>query len=358
MSGLVERVELGSRAYDVRIGGSLAGLGGALAGRFRAGRALVVTDSRVSVWWGTAVDDELTSAGLQVAWIEVPDGEIHKHQATWWSIVEGLLAARPDRHTPVVALGGGVIGDLAGFAAAVTLRGLPLVQVPTTLLAMVDSSVGGKTGFNHDAGKNLVGAFYQPRLVWAATETLSTLDDRERRSALAEVVKHALIDGDWLDWLEANATALRDGEAIATAEVVRRSVRCKAAVVAADELETGRREVLNLGHTVGHAIEAVAGFGAMPHGEAVGLGLIAEQAWAERAGLAEPGLTARLVRLLDALGLPTSAPSLSADAMNDAMGLDKKAEGATLRLPVCASPGVVSVVPIGRERARELLGVS
>jgi shikimate kinase/3-dehydroquinate synthase len=345
----VVRVELGERAYPVVVAAGLAGLGAALRERFGAARLRVVTDDRVAPLWLGALQAELARAELAAEVLVIPAGEEHKHRDTWWSIVDGLLRAGVDRRSLVLALGGGVVGDMTGFAAASVARGLDWVQVPTTLLAMVDASVGGKTGFNHPLGKNLVGAFHQPRLVWTALETLGTLPERERRAALAEVVKHALIeDAGWLADLEAQAGALARGDAEVVRAAVLRCVRSKARVVAADEREQGGREVLNLGHTVGHAIEAVTGFSTWLHGEAVAIGLVAELRWTERSGLAEEGCAARVEALLRALGLPVTVDCETAQIVA-AMGLDKKAHGAMLKLPVCVRPGVVRVISIPRD---------
>lgn len=349
-------VRLGERAYEVHVAEALAGLGVAAARVSASGRCVVVTDEVVGGLWLAATQAELVSAGWRAEAIVVAAGEVAKHRETWWAIVDGLLRLGVDRRTVVVALGGGVVGDLVGFAAATTLRGLPLVQVPTTVLAMVDSSVGGKTGFNHELGKNLVGAFYQPSLVWAPLACLDTLPTRERRAGLGEVVKHALLDGEGaLAELERRAPALRDGDLAATQAMIAHSVALKARVVEADEREAGDREVLNLGHTVGHAVEACGGFGVWLHGEAVAMGLVAELEASTRAGWTEGGLAERVRRLTEALGLPHALPPLPRDAMVRAMGLDKKARGAMVSVPVCRAPGSVERIPCPIERLGELL---
>ncbi len=348
------RVALGDRGYDVVIAGTLEGLGAAVwavGGR----RALLVTDDVVDPLWGHAARDSLGSAGIEVVTIVIPSGEANKNLETWWSIVDAALRQGVDRGTFLVALGGGVVGDLTGFAAASVLRGVPFVQVPTTLLSMVDSSVGGKTGFDHPLGKNLVGAFWQPSLVWAAIETLATLPGTELRSGLGEVVKTALLaDPALFERLESEGSACVT-EPASLADVVRRCVVAKAAVVAADERESGARACLNAGHTVGHAIEQVAGFGVVAHGEAVGMGLVAELTWASREGWVASELVQRVRAVLERLGLRSSAPDLDAGALVTAMRLDKKGRGDTMVLPVVTSPGVWRLVPLPMSRLSELL---
>lgn len=348
-------VKLGSRSYDVVIAPSLVGLRAALAAVSSSPRVAVVTDDAVGPLWLDALRAELADRTLLV--IDFPHGEVNKHERTWWSVVDALLSGGVDRSTPVIALGGGVVGDMAGFAAASLLRGLPFVQIPTTLLAMVDSSVGGKTGFNHPRGKNLIGAFHQPALVWAAMDTLSTLPLREVRAGLAEVVKTAVIgDPDLLVRMEDEVALLAQGVPAALASVVERCVQLKAEVVGEDEREEGRRAVLNLGHTVGHAVEAVGGYGVLLHGEAVGIGLVAEAAWAVREGICvEPDLPDRLRRLLSGLGLPTDVPATDRDALVAAMGVDKKRRGAKITVPVPVRSGEVTLVALPVERAAELL---
>lgn len=358
MASVIVPVELGERAYDVHVSdGDLSGLGDAMAGVFEPRKVVIVTDDRVGPLWGDAAEASLARAGFDAVRVTLPNGEAAKHVGTWTTAVDGILAAGADRRTPIVALGGGVVGDLAGFAAASTLRGLPYVQVPTTVLAMVDSSVGGKTGFNHARGKNLVGAFHQPRLVYAALQTLTTLEARERRAGLGEVVKTALIgDPSLLERLEAAPVAAAEGEPGALVPVVSRCVQLKAEVVAADERESGWRAVLNAGHTVGHALETVCGYGVLRHGEAVGLGLVAEAAWAVREGICTTkALPDRLSRLLEALGLPHVFPGADHDALVRCMGVDKKTLGDMLRLPVPVRPGQFVLVDLPAARLPDLL---
>ncbi len=350
---VVVPVALGERAYSVHISAEGAGdastafdgLYAALVQRFGSRPAVVVTDSHVAPLWAAHLVRAL--GGVQ-AEIVLPAGEVHKTLDVWAGLVGQLLAAAVDRHTPVIALGGGVIGDLVGFAAATTLRGLPLVQVPTTLLAMVDSSVGGKTAVNHPLGKNLIGAFHQPSLVWASLHTLSTLPEGERLAGLGEVVKTALIEGeDFLAELEAAAPALRAGDPAALAPVIARCVAAKARVVAADERESGVRAWLNAGHTVGHGLETALGHGVLRHGEAVALGLVAEARWAVRAGVClDLGLPSRLEALHAALGLPVRAPPFDRAAALAAMRLDKKSDRGTLALPVPSRAGKIELAEV------------
>jgi 3-dehydroquinate synthase len=336
----------------------LAGLGAALAQRFSVGRCVVVTNPVVGSLYARALREELAHAGWTPILLEVPDGEANKSLASWESLVRALLASGVDRRTPVLALGGGVTGDLVGFAAATVLRGVPLVQVPTTLLAMVDASVGGKTGVNTTEGKNLVGAFHQPALVWAPLATLATLPDPELRCGFGEVVKHAVLSGEEaLRACELLAPALVGREAAALARVVVDSIQVKAAIVAEDPLENGRRAVLNLGHTVGHALERVCGYGALRHGEAVALGLLAVARWTAGAGLADaPDLTGRLARLLAALELPVHAPgSPDPGALAAAVGFDKKRVRAKIRIVVPRAPGQVVLHDLPVEEVPNLI---
>lgn len=357
-AGTRVHVALGERSYAVEIeAGGLDGLGERIRERLPAKRAFLVTDTNVAPLWAQPAEASLERAGFEVARIVLPAGEIHKTLATWSTCVDALLAGRIDRGTPVVALGGGVVGDVAGFAAATVLRGVPFVQVPTTLLAMVDSSVGGKTAVDHPSGKNLVGAFHQPQLVVAALATLGTLSRRELRAGLGEVVKTALLgDPGLFERLEADAERLADGDVAALLPVVTRCVEIKAAIVAADEREGGPRMVLNLGHTVGHALEAALGFHALLHGEAVAIGLVAETRWAARRGWCEdPQLHERLARLLARMGLPYEAPKAPLDAVLAALGVDKKRGEGNLRVPVPVRVGQVIAVELPLDSLSDLL---
>lgn len=323
-------VSLGDRSYPI-VWGRLGGLGAAVAAALRPGRCVVVSDSNVAPLYGEAAILSLREAGFSPSLHSFAAGESNKTLDTYQALVQEILAAGVDRATPVLALGGGVVGDMAGFAAATLLRGLAFVQVPTTLLAMVDSSVGGKTGVNAAVGKNLVGAFHQPSLVFAPMDTLATLPDEELRCGLGEVVKHAVLaDPAFFAWLESDGWRLLAREPEALRHAVLRCCAIKAAIVARDERETGERALLNLGHTVGHAIEAVAGYGAWRHGEAVAMGLLAEARCAVALGLAEPSLPGRIAALSRALGLPTELPPLPPDALRAAMAFDKKRTRGTL----------------------------
>lgn len=346
------RVELPGRSYDVEVGAGLLGsLGQRLAALVEGRRAAIVTNDVVQALYGAAVASSLAATGFETTIVTLQDGEAHKTMASVGSIHDQLLAWGVDRGTPVVALGGGVVGDVAGFAAATLLRGMPVVHVPTTLLAQVDSSIGGKTGVNHVAGKNLIGAFHQPVLVLADVATLATLPRRELLAGVAEVVKYGVIgDADLFALLEARVDDLIAGDPDLLAHVVSRSVRQKAAVVAADEREErGARAVLNFGHTVGHAIEAVTAYRRFLHGEAVAIGMVAAARVSEAIGACEPGTAERIARLLERAGLPVEMPEeLRTPGLAAAMQRDKKAAGGRVRF--------VAVERIGRTRFVELTG--
>lgn len=342
MTGVRVEVPTPAMGYDVTVAPTLLHARDVLLAACLGTRCVVVTNPVVAPLHLAGLLRALE--GREVRVIEVPDGEGAKSLAHWAVLVDTLIAAGVDRRTSILALGGGVTGDLAGFAAASTLRGLPFVQVPTTLLAMVDSSVGGKVGVNTAAGKNLVGAFHPPRAVVAALDTLATLPDEEVRSGLGEVLKHAILMGaPAMDALRQAAPALRARDADAMAEVVVQSVRCKAAIVAEDPLEHGRRALLNAGHTVGHALETALGHGALRHGEAVAIGLVAEARWAESTGRAAPGWAAQVCDLATCLGLRTSPPSVSAAAMRVALSVDKKRERGMIRVACPCAPGNVEI---------------
>jgi 3-dehydroquinate synthase len=327
-------VFLNDRSYAIRIeSGALDRMGEACRGAGLAGRAVMVTDSVVRPLYSARVEASLRTAGFAVHTLEVPAGEASKDWTRLVGLYEGARAAGLDRHGFVVALGGGVVGDLAGFFAASWLRGVDFVQVPTTLLAMVDSSVGGKTGINLPCGKNLVGAFHQPRLVWADPDTLRTLPPGEFTAGMAEVIKYgAIADAALLAELEACADAIRALEAAALEPIIARCCALKAEVVAEDEREGGRRAILNFGHTLGHAIEAWAGYGGVRHGEAVGIGM----AFAARVSVSATGLppegAAAIDRALDRHGLPRRAPAgLTWARARAGMTVDKKTVGGRLK---------------------------
>lgn len=278
----------------------------------------------------------------------IPSGEAHKTRDTWARVTDGLLDAGCGRDTTVIALGGGVVGDLAGFVAATFMRGVPVVQCPTSLLAMIDASIGGKTGVDTDAGKNLVGAFHAPSAVLADVETIRTLSPAQRRAGLAEAIKHGVLaDADYFARLEADLPALLEGEPSATLRAVARSVEIKADVVRADEREHGLRKTLNLGHTLGHAIEHVSGY-ALLHGECVAIGMVLEARIAERLGVAQHGTAQRIADVVARAGLPIHRPpTLSVDAIVDATRLDKKARAGRVEYSLPAGIGVMAGADAG-----------
>lgn len=329
-------VSLGERTYPIHIGGSLLSRADLIVERLPIPRAAIVTNETIAPLYLEALAAPLAAAGVALTRIVLPDGEQYKNWETLNRIHDALLAERCDRSTTIVALGGGVIGDLAGFAAATYQRGVPFIQVPTTLLSQVDSSVGGKTGINHPRGKNMIGAFWQPKLVLADTHTLNTLPLRELSAGLAEVIKIGLArDLPFFEWLEANLDRLLAREPEALAEAIMRSCRNKADVVAADEEETdkeGGRALLNLGHTFGHAIETGLGFGLWLHGEAVAAGTVMAAELSRRLGwLAEEDVV-RIRRIFARAGLPVQGAALPAARYLDLMGHDKKVVAGRLRL--------------------------
>ncbi|MBI4756907.1 MAG: 3-dehydroquinate synthase [Betaproteobacteria bacterium] len=326
-------VDLGDRSYPIHIGPGLLGRPELITARLPAPRVAVVSNEVVAPLYLERLRRGLAAAGVAVTEIVLPNGEATKSWETLNHIYDTLLAARCERSTTLVALGGGVVGDLTGFAAATYQRGVPFIQVPTTLLAQVDSSVGGKTGINHPRGKNMIGAFHQPLAVVADTNTLDTLPDRELSAGLAEVIKYGLIrDLPFLEWLETNLERLlaRDGEALAHA--IERSCADKAGIVAADEREGGIRALLNLGHTFGHAIEAGMGYGAWLHGEAVAAGTVMAAELSRRLGWLAPGDVERVRALLARARLPVAGPDMAPEQYLDLMGHDKKVSGGKLRL--------------------------
>jgi 3-dehydroquinate synthase len=354
MSGATERrvrVELGPRSYDVVIGGGLLERAGALLGSLIAKkrRVVVITDERVAALQLDRLQRGLDGVGAEV--VTVPSGEATKSWPELERLIDRLLALKIDRRSLLLALGGGVVGDLAGFAASIALRGLDFVQLPTTLLAQVDSSVGGKTGINTAAGKNLVGSFYQPKLVLADVGCLDSLPARELRAGYAEMVKHAAIaDRAMFEWFEQHGRALLEGDAEARSIAVHHSCVTKAAIVGADEREGGVRAHLNFGHTFGHALEAETGFSdRLLHGEAVALGMVLAMHLSERVLGCPPEDTARLTRHLATLGLPTRLGALAggpldAHATIAHMAVDKKAKGGRPSFILAQRLGEVRVV--------------
>ena len=328
-------VELGDRTYPIYIGSGLLAGGDLLRKHVPGNTALVVTNETVAPLYLDRVVAALSEGGeIRVEVVILPDGEEHKNMDVLMKVFDKALDARLDRQTTFVALGGGVIGDMTGFAAASYQRGVHFVQIPTTVMAMVDSSVGGKTGVNHPAGKNMIGAFYQPRCVLIDTDTLSTLPDREYASGMAEVVKYGLIrDADFFEWQEKNVDALvaRDVDVVVTA--IERSCVNKAQVVALDEKEGGVRATLNLGHTFGHAIETGIGYGEWLHGEAVSVGMAMAADMSERLGWIDESVTARTLALLKKFNLPVDVPEcMTVETFEKLMAVDKKAANGKLRL--------------------------
>ncbi|MDT8441820.1 MAG: 3-dehydroquinate synthase [Desulfuromonadales bacterium] len=327
-------VGLGERSYPIWIGDTiLTGLPEALRQIAFPKRIALVTNPVVGDLYAPALTEVLAGAGYRVSVIRLPDGEQYKTLDTLSLIYDELVALRFDRHTGLLALGGGVIGDMTGFAAATYLRGIPFVQVPTTLLSQVDSSVGGKTGVNHPRGKNLIGAFYQPRHVHIDVGVLQSLPDREYFAGLGEVVKYGIIrDQPFFVWLEEQQAALRDRETGALIHAVKRSCQIKADVVEEDEKEQGLRAILNLGHTFGHAIETLTGYGVIQHGEAVAIGMILAARTSCLMNLCTRADVARIEALLSGLHLPTAAPDFPADDYVAVMQHDKKVKSGTVRL--------------------------
>jgi len=328
------RIDLGPRSYDIHIEpGCLNRLGTAMRRLFATeSRCLVVSNEVVAPLYLDAVRQSLQEAGWQVADCILPDGEEHKNMQQWGRIIDALMQAKLARNEPVVALGGGVIGDMVGFAAASYRRGIPFVQVPTTLLAQVDSSVGGKTAINHPHGKNMIGAFYQPKLVWIDPQVLHTLEKRQLCAGLAEVIKYGLIrDRAFFERISERMPDLLGLDDTVVCEAILDACRHKAALVMADEIEQGERALLNLGHTFGHAIESLTGYRQFLHGEAVAIGTCMAARLSEQRGDAVVGLEARIIHTYRAAGLPTDVPRFSAEVWLDAMGHDKKNIGSRIR---------------------------
>jgi 3-dehydroquinate synthase len=354
------RVDLAERSYDVLVGPAMLDrLGGLTAGLDGASSAVVIADETVAGLYGEAAVDQLEAEGLVADRLTFPSGESSKTLGTYCRLMDGLLTCDPpiDRGTVIVALGGGVTGDLAGFAAATALRGLRFIQCPTTLLADVDSCVGGKTGVDHPAGKNLIGAFHQPSAVLIDVETLKTLPDEEWRNGLAECVKHAVIrDATLLDLIADNAAAYFARDPDALTDLVARNVAIKGAVVAGDEREKGERAHLNFGHTIGHAVEADAGY-ALGHGQAVALGMVVENEVAVARGLLDRAVADRVRNVLDTLGLPTRMPGLEIDRLWPIMLRDKKSRAGKPHFILPTALGRVAIYSdVTREETAPALG--
>ena len=342
-------VELGARSYPIAIGADLLGDAPRFAAAIRGRHALVVSNDVVAPIYLDRVAATIRAGNekVQISTLLLPDGEAHKTIASVAQVFDALAAMKANRDATIVALGGGVIGDLAGFAAACWMRGIAFAQLPTTLLAMVDSSVGGKTAVDLPQGKNLVGAFHQPRAVIADTAVLATLPARELRAGFAEVIKYgALGDADFFAWLERHADALLARESGTLAATIAHCCRQKAGIVARDETEQGERALLNLGHTFGHAIETAMGYGGMLHGEAVAVGMVLAATLSANLRRAPTADTQRLVSLLERFGLPTTIPSgLDPDQLIGLMQLDKKNLSGNLRLILWRGIGRAEIVP-------------
>ena len=339
-------VELGERSYPIIIGSQLlhdAGFARHVPGQ----RIAIVTNTTVAPLYLDRLTAMLQAAGKECIPVVLPDGEEEKNADNLMAIFTALLQHKCDRKTTLVALGGGVIGDMTGFAAATYMRGVPFVQVPTTLLAQVDSSVGGKTAINHPLGKNMIGAFYQPQAVLADTATLATLPDRELSAGLAEVIKHgAIIDADFFRWQEAHMDQLVARDDAALAHAIQRSCEIKADVVRQDEREGGLRAILNFGHTFGHAIEAGLGYGEWLHGEAVGCGMVMAADLSVRLGYLTGQDQARIVALVKAARLPTVAPDLGEARWLELMEVDKKNEGGQIKFILLKPLGTATITGV------------
>ena len=345
-------VDLGTRSYDIVIGQCLLRHLGDYCEKLKLGkRCLVITDSNVEAHYASACLKSLEIAGIDVALAVIPAGEESKSHDSLIDMYDHALAHHLDRHSFIVALGGGVVGDLAGYTAAAYLRGIPFVQVPTTLLAMVDSAVGGKTGINMPQGKNLIGAFHQPALVLADLELLKTLPPREFSAGMAEVVKYGVIyDEVFFAWLEENLEAIQALDANALTHVVQRSCEIKAEVVNQDEREGGLRAILNYGHTLGHALEQVTAYGHFLHGEAIAIGMVYASRLSEKLRGLEPAATERQIELFKRLSLPVEAQDMDWDELRSAMSIDKKSIGSIPRFVLADKIGLVT---FGREVSEE-----
>jgi len=339
-------ITLGERSYDIQIGCGLLSDPASWSGLPASADALIVSNTTVAPLYAARLAAQLAPHHRRVLQLALPDGEQYKTAATLELVYDQLLGAGCDRKTVIYALGGGVVGDMAGFAAACYMRGVPFVQVPTTLLAQVDSSVGGKTAINHPLGKNMIGAFYQPARVICDLDLLDTLPERELSAGLAEIIKYGPIaDVAFFDWIETHIDALRARDKAALAHAVRRSCEIKAWVVGMDEREGGLRAILNFGHTFGHAIETGQGYGVWLHGEAVGCGLVMAADLSARLGLVDGALVARLQRLCVRAGLPVQAPAMPLGRWLDLMRVDKKAEAGEIRFVLINGLGHAVVRP-------------
>lgn len=357
------RIDLGDRSYPINIGAGLLGDPATYQKLPAASTALIVSNVTVAPLYAESLRTALQAHYKRVLLVTLPDGEVHKDWPTLQLIFDALLENGCDRKTVLFALGGGVVGDMTGFAAACYMRGVPFVQVPTTLLAQVDSSVGGKTAINHPLGKNMVGAFYQPERVICDLDVLQTLPLRELSAGLAEIIKYGPIaDMAFLDWIEDNIDALLARDPAALAHAIRRSCEIKAQVVGQDERENGLRAILNFGHTFGHAIESGLGYGQWLHGEGVGCGMVMAARLSQRLGLVDDAFVERLRTLILRAGLPVSGPHLSTDDSAgrylELMRVDKKAEAGEIKFVVIAAPGSAMVRSAPDALVREVIDAS
>ncbi len=338
------RVALGERAYPIHIGVGLLAQSELITRHLPQKRVAIVTNEIVGALYLAELRQALERAGVSVVDIILPDGEQHKNLNTLNRVFDALLGAHCERGTTIIALGGGVVGDIAGFAAATYQRGVPFIQVPTTLLAQVDSSIGGKTAINHPLGKNMIGAFYQPRVVLSDMQTLLSLPDRELKAGLAEVIKHGLIsDSGFFDWIEENIEQILAREIDALEYVVLRSCEIKGAIVVSDERELGERALLNFGHTFGHAVENGFGYGTWLHGEAVAAGMALASDLSVRMGMLSRSDAQRICALLVRAGLPVSVTGIPSNRLRELMALDKKAKEGKMRFILLESIGSAKI---------------
>ena len=348
-------IDLGERRYDILLGRGLLDVAASWQGLPNAALAVIVSNTTVAPLYAQRLQAAL-APHYRTLLVELPDGEAYKDWTSLDMIFDRLLAENCDRKTVLFALGGGVVGDITGFAAACYMRGVPFVQVPTTLLAQVDSSVGGKTAINHPRGKNMVGAFYQPLRVVCDLDVLDTLPERELSAGLAEVIKYGPIaDAAFLGWIEDNLDALLARDKRALAHAIKRSCEIKAWVVGQDERESGLRAILNYGHTFGHAIEAGLGYGAWLHGEAVGCGMVMASDLSVRLGFMPPAFLGRMHRLIERARLPVHGPDLGAERYLELMRVDKKSEAGEIRFVLIEGLGRAGLHPAPDAQVREVI---
>ncbi|MFZ6746887.1 bifunctional shikimate kinase/3-dehydroquinate synthase AroKB [Undibacterium sp. JH2W] len=346
----VLNVDLGERSYPITIGTSLLSDGQFLQSKIKGKKTVIITNTVVAPLYLATLETALRTAGKEVLSVVLPDGEEQKNWASLMLIFDALLEHKCDRKTTLLALGGGVIGDMTGFAASAYMRGIPFVQIPTTLLSQVDSSVGGKTGINHPLGKNMIGAFYQPEAVIADIGSLQSLPDNELSAGLAEVIKHgAIIDTVFFDWIEANMAALRAKDPKALTHAILRSCEIKADIVRQDEREGGLRAILNFGHTFGHAIESGLGYGKWLHGEAVGCGMVMAADLSCRLGMIDYVTKTRIKQVVEAAGLPSVAPDLGEERWLELMEVDKKNEGGKIKFILLKPLGQAHIMTVPKE---------